>query len=94
MTLLAHRYLDIVASLRTPTGNSAMKSHLFRLLKPVLDKQPDETLRIEIAKSRDVEELRAVVRTIEAILKVSPGSASFTSLNPPPSYLTCGKDVS
>nr|XP_031862150.1 uncharacterized protein CI109_002563 [Kwoniella shandongensis]KAA5529222.1 hypothetical protein CI109_002563 [Kwoniella shandongensis] len=46
-TLLATRYLDIVESLETPTAGSAIKSHLFRLLKPVLD--TDEELRIKIA---------------------------------------------
>lgn len=48
-----------------------MKSHLFRLLKPILDAQPDESLRIEIAKSAGVDELRIVVKTIEEMMKVS-----------------------
>ncbi|WOO85073.1 tRNA-dihydrouridine(16/17) synthase [NAD(P)(+)]-like [Vanrija pseudolonga] len=35
---LARRYLDIVDSLETPTLGSAVKAHMFRLLKPTLDR--------------------------------------------------------
>ncbi|KAL7420249.1 tRNA dihydrouridine synthase [Cryptotrichosporon argae] len=46
---LARRYLDIIDSLRTPTSGSAVKSHLFRLLKPVLDANGD--LRVAIGEA-------------------------------------------
>lgn len=47
-TTLARRYLDIVSSLDTPTAGSAMKAHLFHLLKPMLDEHED--LRIIFGK--------------------------------------------
>ncbi|WRT63315.1 uncharacterized protein IL334_000220 [Kwoniella shivajii] len=48
ITVLANRYLDIVESLKSTTAGSAIKAHMFRLLKPVLD--TDEELRIRIAQ--------------------------------------------
>jgi hypothetical protein len=69
-TLLARRYLDIVGSLKTPTGNSAIKSHIFRVLKPILDAQPDEAFRAKIGKARTVAEYRAVVEELEGLVKV------------------------
>lgn len=69
-TILAHRYLDIVAALKTPTANSAIKSHIFRMLKPILDAQPDEKMRERIGKARDVEGYRAVIRDMESLVQV------------------------
>jgi len=68
VVVLATRYLDIVQSLKTPTALSAIKAHLFRLLKPVLN--TDESIRIMIAKSQMVPgdwlaDFRAVVREVE-----------------------------
>lgn len=66
ITLLAHRYLDIVEALETPTAGSAIKAHLFRLLKPVLD--TDEELRVQIATCRWSEGMhgfREIIRDIE-----------------------------
>lgn len=68
--LLARRYLDIVDALKTPTGGSAIKSHLFRVLKPILDAQPDESFRARIGKSRTVEQYREVLDELEALVKV------------------------
>ncbi|KIS00633.1 tRNA-dihydrouridine synthase 1 [Cryptococcus deuterogattii 2001/935-1] len=66
ITLLAHRYLDIVEALETPTAGSAIKAHLFRLLKPVLD--TDEELRVQIATCRwsdGMHGFREIIRDIE-----------------------------
>ncbi|ODN73875.1 hypothetical protein L202_07391 [Cryptococcus amylolentus CBS 6039] len=65
VTLLAHRYLDIVESLKTPTSGSAIKSHLFRLLKPVLD--TDEELRVRIATCRWTEGMSGFREIIDDI---------------------------
>lgn len=64
--MLAHRYLDIVEALDTPTAGSAIKAHLFRLLKPVLD--TDEELRVQIATCRwsdGMDGFREIIRDIE-----------------------------
>ncbi|GHJ87863.1 hypothetical protein NliqN6_4265 [Naganishia liquefaciens] len=39
--VLAHHYLDIVDRLKTRTSGSAIKAHLFRVLKPGLERHPD-----------------------------------------------------
>jgi tRNA-dihydrouridine synthase 1 len=39
--VLAHHYLDIVERLKTRTAGSAIKAHLFRVLKPGLEKHVD-----------------------------------------------------
>jgi tRNA-dihydrouridine synthase 1 len=38
---LALEYLDIVKNLKTPTAPSAVKGHLFKLLRPALAKETD-----------------------------------------------------
>lgn len=50
ITAMAHKYLDIVTSLRTPTQTSAIKAHLFRLCRPALEVHRD--LREQLGKSR------------------------------------------
>ncbi|WVN88473.1 uncharacterized protein L203_103684 [Cryptococcus depauperatus CBS 7841] len=65
ITLLARRYLDIVESLKTPTAGSAIKSHLFRLLKPILD--TDEELRVQIANCRWSEGMKGFREIIDDI---------------------------
>lgn len=47
---MAHEYLDIVTSLRTPTQSSAIKAHLFRLCRPALEVHRD--LREQLGKAR------------------------------------------
>ncbi|KAF7313180.1 tRNA-dihydrouridine synthase 1 [Mycena kentingensis (nom. inval.)] len=47
---LALEYLDIVRSLRTATAGSAIKGHLFKILRPALPKHPD--LRERLGKVR------------------------------------------
>jgi hypothetical protein len=39
--IIAHHYLDIVDRLKTRTTGSAIKAHLFRILKPGLEKHVD-----------------------------------------------------
>lgn len=50
LTAMAHEYLDIVTSLRTPTQSSAIKAHLFRLCRPALEVHRD--LRESLGKAR------------------------------------------
>lgn len=37
IVVLANEYLDVVAALKTPTAQSAIRSHLFRLCRPALE---------------------------------------------------------
>ena len=74
LTLLGRRYLDIVEGLKTATASSAIRSHLFRLLKPELDR--DETLRNKIAAAKvppsgKLDDFRAVLQEIDDKVKVS-----------------------
>lgn len=39
--VLARRYLDICEQLKTPVSGNAMKSHMFRVLRPILDQFDD-----------------------------------------------------
>ncbi|CCM05964.1 uncharacterized protein FIBRA_08203 [Fibroporia radiculosa] len=49
-TQLAREYLAIVKSQRTPTAPSAVKGHLFKLLRPALGKEKD--LREQLGRAR------------------------------------------
>jgi len=69
---MANRYLDIVDSLKTRTSPSAVKSHLFRMLKPALD--IDESIREQIGRTpmfadSGLDAVRAVIKTLEDRLK-------------------------
>lgn len=82
--VLAHRYLDIVESLKTPTAASAIKSHMYRMLKKVLDQGEDETFRIKIAKAQigqdqGVSALRKVLHELEESVKVGFSSSPFST---------------
>lgn len=71
--LLARRYLDIVSSLKTRTGSSAVKSHLFRILKPALD--INESMREQIGRTPVMPEtglktMRDIVDRLEASMQV------------------------
>ncbi|CAD6575287.1 MAG: hypothetical protein TREMPRED_001344, partial [Tremellales sp. Tagirdzhanova-0007] len=66
--VLANRYLDIVASLKTITSISAIKAHMFRMFKSVLD--TDENLRIMIAKCQmrpgdELKDFRDMVQEVD-----------------------------
>ncbi|WVR03179.1 hypothetical protein IAU60_000170 [Kwoniella sp. DSM 27419] len=76
ITVLAHRYLDIVEGLETTTSGSAIRSHLFRMLKPILD--TDEELRIRIASCQyqdGMGQFRELIREIERRCESSVATA-------------------
>ncbi|PWN41961.1 FMN-linked oxidoreductase [Ceraceosorus guamensis] len=50
IVVLAREYLDIVATLKTPTAVSAIRSHLFRLCRPALEVHRD--MRADLGQSR------------------------------------------
>ncbi|KAF8550379.1 Dus-domain-containing protein [Imleria badia] len=63
---LALEYLEIVQGLKTPTSMSAVKGHLFKLLRPALARETD--LRDELSKvrgPRSVERYMDVVREMK-----------------------------
>ena len=69
---LALEYLDIVQGLKTPTSLSAVKGHLFKLLRPALARETD--LRDELSKvrgPRSVERYVDVVREMKQRMDVS-----------------------
>lgn len=59
---LALEYLEIVRGLKTPTSLSAVKGHLFKLLRPALARETD--LRDELSQIRGP---RSVVRYMEVV---------------------------
>ncbi|KAI9574282.1 dihydrouridine synthase-domain-containing protein [Boletus coccyginus] len=59
---LALEYLDIVQGLKTPTSLSAVKGHLFKLLRPALARETD--LRDELSKIRGP---RSVERYVDVV---------------------------
>ncbi|WVF66665.1 hypothetical protein IAT40_001406 [Kwoniella sp. CBS 6097] len=84
ITLMANRYLDIVEALKTPTAGSAIKAHLFRMLKPVLD--TDEGLRIKIATARydqGMGDFRALLEEIDRRCEASRTEAGPSWRAPP-----------
>ena len=69
---LALEYLDIVQGLKTPTSLSAVKGHLFKLLRPALARETD--LRDELSQirgPRSVERYVNVVREMKQRMDVS-----------------------
>lgn len=69
---LALEYLDIVQGLKTPTSLSAVKGHLFKLLRPALARETD--LRDELSKvrgPRSLERYVEVVREMKQRMDVS-----------------------
>ena len=68
---LALEYLDIVQGLKTPTSLSAVKGHLFKLLRPALARETD--LRDELSQirgPRSVERYVNVVREMKQRIDV------------------------
>lgn len=69
ITLLAEEYLSIVRALHTPTQSSAVKGHLFKLLRPALLSETD--LRNRLGRVRDtpdggaLDEFAEIVRELE-----------------------------
>ncbi|EST10185.1 tRNA-dihydrouridine synthase [Kalmanozyma brasiliensis GHG001] len=105
ITAMANEYLDIVASLRTPTQSSAIKAHLFRLCRPALEVHKE--LREHLGKSRfdgaakgegRVAMYRAFVAELEQRLEADRKSGKWderpeTMLPGSVSYLTQGEGV-
>lgn len=78
LVTLGTRYLDIVDLLDTPTTLSAVRAHLYRMLKPVLDEDEDNRLRIMIARCHFGTEgtgktasFREVLTEVERVVQVS-----------------------
>ncbi|SPO22847.1 related to tRNA dihydrouridine synthase [Ustilago trichophora] len=88
---MAHEYLDIVTSLKTPTQSSAIKAHLFRLCRPALEVHRD--LREVLGKSRfddkavgaaKIVTYRKFVEELEQRLEKDMGEEKWkTQPNPP-----------
>lgn len=74
MTDLAHRYLDIVASLSTKTAPGAMKAHLFKIMGPALERPEHVDLRDELSQGtkagQAMDNWRTLVNTLEGRLRV------------------------
>ncbi|WWC67207.1 uncharacterized protein I206_101114 [Kwoniella pini CBS 10737] len=84
ITVLANRYIDIVSSLKSHTAGSAIKAHMFRMLKPILD--TNEELRIKIAQcpySEEMTEFKELIKGIEQRLEPIVKEAG-PSFKPPP----------
>lgn len=77
-TALALEYLSIVDSLATPTSPSAVKGHLFKLLRPALAKEKDlrEQLgKVKFMKGKEKDAYKAyegIVKQLDERLEVSP----------------------
>jgi len=71
---LALEYLDIVQGLKTPTSLSAVKGHLFKLLRPALARETD--LRDELSKIRGP---RSVERYVDVVREMKQRMAVSTS---------------
>lgn len=68
---LAHRYLDIVSNLKTRTAGSAIKAHLFRLLKPTVEKNPSYRERLGMMIGEDLDKWRGIVNELQTLYEVS-----------------------
>ena len=68
-TDLAREYLDIVKQLKTRTPFSAVKGHLFKLMRPALNREID--LRNRLGKcTRNMEEYEAIVEEMNSGMQV------------------------
>jgi Dihydrouridine synthase (Dus) len=81
---LTLEYLSIVRSLKTPTGYSAMKGHMFKLMRPALNREVD--LRDRLArppqKGDDVlEYLEAIAKDMKARMDVRATSSGLFLLD-------------
>jgi len=63
---LALEYLDIVKSLKTPTATSAVKGHLFKIMRPALSRETDLRERLgRIRGSNVIEEYIEVAKEMK-----------------------------
>lgn len=76
-TVLALQYLSIVKSLATPTSPSAVKGHLFKLLRPALSREVDlrnNLGRVTFPRGKEREAMdkyEVIVREMDVRMKVS-----------------------
>lgn len=71
---LARQYLEIVKSLKTPTAPSAIKGHLFKLMRPALSIEKDLRDRLGMARGKSaglIEEYEGIVEEMDKRMKVS-----------------------
>ena len=66
-TQLALEYLQIVESLKTPTPLSAIKGHLFKLMRPGLVKHPDLRDKLGKTKGKEGGGIRAFFEIVEEL---------------------------
>lgn len=87
---LANRYLDIVDSLESPTSPSAIKSHMFRVLRPILDKHDE--LRVLIGKvglgeqTKRIAHYRECVKTIASYVPDAGTTVAAPPIDPATGY--------
>lgn len=62
---LALEYLDIVSTQRTPTSPSAIKGHLFKLLRPALSRETDLRNALGELRGSDLAPYYGVVREMK-----------------------------
>lgn len=104
-TTLASEYLSIVKELETPTSPSAIKGHLFKLLRPALGRETDlrEILgKINVkrgAKGKErecliemVERYEGVVRELEGRMRVRWRSSQLFAVRLSVYALICGTE--
>ncbi|ORX41244.1 hypothetical protein BD324DRAFT_648124 [Kockovaella imperatae] len=76
---LANRYIDIVESLSTQTALSAIRAHMFRLFRHVLDEDDgtirDMILRAKAPYGQPLEDFREIIRAFEEKLKDAKAAA-------------------
>lgn len=75
-TRLALEYLDIVKSLQTRTSPSAVKGHLFKLLRPAISRETDlrdQLGRVRFTKGKELEaytKYEEIVKQMDERMKV------------------------
>lgn len=83
-TPLALEYLDIVKSIKTPTSPSAVKGHLFKLLRPALSRETDlrdRLGRVRVEKGKEGwEKYEEIVREMDTRMRRDAETAEGKSI--------------
>ncbi|KIM64170.1 hypothetical protein SCLCIDRAFT_62590, partial [Scleroderma citrinum Foug A] len=78
---MALEYLDIVQSLKTRTAQSAVKGHLFKIMRPALAREPDLRERLaKISGSDAIERYVEVVREMQLRMERDAQEAADRSI--------------
>jgi len=80
---LARQYLEIVKSLKTPTAPSAIKGHLFKLMRPALGIEKDLRDRLGMAKGKSaglIAEYEDIVEEMDNRMKIAMEEADGKTL--------------